>query len=128
MTHSADGAVSIRLPTEIVDEGLLDKLPSARVLPDFRSAPLGDVVMLASNVVAITSGLVTISVSYDQITALAKRIVGQLRRRHETQASPLSIEIDLPDGSLVLIADSDEAVSELIKVLQRFAKASRSAR
>jgi hypothetical protein len=127
MTLPAQGTVLVRLPADLVDETLFGELSSARVLSNLRGSTFGDMITVLSDVVGITSGFVTIGLAYDQIGALAKQIIDRLSRRHETQtsASPLSIEIDLPGGSVILTGDNEEIVSDLIKILQRVARGRR---
>jgi hypothetical protein len=73
-----------------------------------------------SDVVGITSGLVTIGVARDQIAALAESIVNRLRRRQKAASASFkfSIEVSLPEGSAVLEGDSPEAARVLAKALQ----------
>ena len=113
----------VRLPGDLVGDDLLAEVPSAKRVPDLRGPVLNEVVIVVSDVVSITSGLVTIGVAHDQIGAFARRIIALLRRRHE--ASPAKptfrVEVRPPTGPVMVIwvGSGGEADRELTEALRQ---------
>ena len=118
MLEASDEEIFLRVPDELVEDGLLEGLPSAWEV-DIRGPALGDVVTVINGAVGITSGLVTIGVARHDIAELARRIIAMLRRQHGSLRAqrPFSVQIKRPSGEAFVTADDDEAFRELVKEL-----------
>jgi hypothetical protein len=115
--------VFVRLPGDLVQDGLLAEVPSAKRVPDLRGPVLNEVVTVVSDVVSITSGLVTIGVAHDQIGALAKRIVALLRRRHEAAPAQPTFRVEVMQSAgptvVIWVGRGGEADRELTDALRQ---------
>lgn len=122
MLEVSDEEIFLDVPDELVEDGLLEGLPSAWEA-DLRGPALGDVVTVINGAVGITSGLVTIGVARHDIAELARRVIAILRRQHGSGRAqrPFSVQIKRPSGEAFVTADDDEAFRELLKELGRMA-------
>jgi hypothetical protein len=120
-----DEEIFLRVPDELVEDGLLEGLPSAWE-GEFRGPVLGEVITVMNDAVGMTSGLVTIGVAHHEIAALGRRIIAMLRRQHASSQTqrPFSIQIRRLSGEAFVTADDEEAFRELVKELSRMVKRS----
>ena len=123
MLEVSDEEIFLRVPDELVEDGLLEGLPSAWE-GDIRGPVLGEVITVINNAVGITSGLVTIGVAHHEIAVLARRIITMLRRQHASLRTqrPFSVQIKRLSGEAFVTADDEEAFRELVTELRRMAK------
>ncbi len=123
----SEDVVFLCVPSELLGDGLLSGVPSAKKVPVLRGPVLTDVVTVISNTVGIASGLATIAVEREQIVALARQVIGLLRRHHEAapEQADFSIEIRVPRGAAIEIkpllasGDDERAARELADVAIR---------
>jgi hypothetical protein len=115
--------IFLRVPDELVEDGLLEGLPSTWE-SDIRGPVLGEIVTVINDAVGITSGLVTIGVAHHEIAVLARRIIAMLRRQHASSGTqrPFLIQIKRLSGEAFVTADDEEAFRELVAELRRMAK------
>lgn len=125
MLEVSDEDIFLRVPDELVEDGLLEGLPSAWE-SDIRSPVLGEVITVINDAIGITSGLVTIGVAHYEIAALARRIIAMLRRQHASSSTQrsFSIQIKRLSGEVFVTADDEEALRELVTELRRMVKRS----
>ncbi len=125
MLEVSDEEIFLRVPDELVEDGLLEGLPSVWE-GDIRGPVLGEVITVINDAVGITSGLVTIGVAHHEIAVLARRIIAMLRRQHASLRTqrPFSIQIKRLSGEAFVTADDEEAFRELVIELRRMVKRS----
>jgi hypothetical protein len=121
----SDEKIFLRVPDELVEDGLLEGLPSAWE-GGIRGPVLDGVIVVINDAVGITSGLVTIGVAHHEIAVLARRIIAMLRRQHASMPTqrPFSIQIKRLSGEVFVTADDEEALRELVTELRRMVKRS----
>jgi len=121
----SDEEIFLRVPDELVEDGLLEGLPSAWE-SDIRGPVLGEVITVINDAVGITSGLVTIGVAHHEIAVLAQRIIAMLRRQHASLRAQrsFSVQIKRLSGEAFVTADDEEAFRELVTELRRMVKRS----
>jgi hypothetical protein len=121
--EESDEEIFLRVPDELVEDGLLEGLPSAWEA-DIRGPVLGEVITVINDAVGVTSGLVTIGVAHHEIAVLARRIIVMLRRQHVSSRTerPFSVQIKRLSGEAFVTADDEEAFRELVTELRRMAK------
>ena len=125
MLEVSDEEIFLRVPDELVEDGLLEGLPSAWE-SDIRGPVLGEVITVINDAVGITSGLVTIGVAHHEIAVLAQRIIAMLRRQHASLRAQrsFSVQIKRLSGEAFVTADDEEAFRELVTELRRMVKRS----
>jgi hypothetical protein len=123
--EESDEEIFLRVPDELVEDGLLEGLPSAWEA-DIRGPVLGEVITVINDAVGITSGLVTIGVAHHEMVVLARRIIAMLRRQHVSSCRerPFSIQIKRLSGEAFVTADDEVAFRELVTELGRMVKRS----